>query len=206
MDKQNLKLNISVLKKENLEKLIKIAQNTKPYIIIIEEIQREEAIKLGYDITDTPPYINKIYKIKELEKQLKENLNTIKMYEKKLEKIPTYNTKEKRNKKITEINQELAKLENEFPNLERKFYDVNKTEEGLSESWEKAYKNMQGNTSKQIDLTFEKIGGFLVICVSLFYKVLVQINSVFKFYHKMSNCCISILNRQCSFFCDIFNC
>ncbi len=48
--------------------------------------------------------------------------------------------------------------------------------------------------------------GFLVICVSLFYKVLVQINSVFKFYHKMSNCCISILNRQCSFFCDIFNC
>ncbi len=51
-----------------------------------------------------------------------------------------------------------------------------------------------------------KFWGFLVICVSLFYKVLVQINSVFKFYHKMSNCCISILNRQCSFFCDIFNC
>ncbi len=48
--------------------------------------------------------------------------------------------------------------------------------------------------------------GFLEICVSLFYKVLVQINSVFKFYHKMSNCCISILNRQCSFFCYIFNC
>ncbi len=48
--------------------------------------------------------------------------------------------------------------------------------------------------------------GFLVICVSLFYKVLVQINSVFKFYHKMNNCCISILNRQCSFFCYIFNC
>ncbi len=50
------------------------------------------------------------------------------------------------------------------------------------------------------------IWGFLEICVSLFYKVLVQINSVFKFYHKMSNCCISILNRQCSFFCYIFNC
>ncbi len=48
--------------------------------------------------------------------------------------------------------------------------------------------------------------GFLVICVSLFCKVLVQINSIFKFYHKMSNCCISILNGHCSFFCYIFNC
>ncbi|WP_338980138.1 IS30 family transposase [Spiroplasma endosymbiont of Lasioglossum malachurum] len=50
------------------------------------------------------------------------------------------------------------------------------------------------------------LGDFLVICVSLFCKVLVQINSVFKFYHKMSNCCISILNGHCSFFCYIFNC
>ncbi|WP_338987988.1 replication-associated recombination protein A [Spiroplasma endosymbiont of Dasysyrphus albostriatus] len=32
--------NAAIDKKENLEKLIKIAQNTKPYIIIIEEIQR----------------------------------------------------------------------------------------------------------------------------------------------------------------------
>ncbi len=50
------------------------------------------------------------------------------------------------------------------------------------------------------------VGGFLEICVSLFYKVLVKINSIFKFYHKMSNCCISILNGHCSFFCYIFNC
>ncbi len=62
------------------------------------------------------------------------------------------------------------------------------------------------NKLKDKDKWNEKLWGFLVICVSLFYKVLVQINSVFKFYHKMSNCCISILNRQCSFFCDIFNC
>lgn len=32
--------NAAIDKKENLEKLIKIAQNTKPYVIIIEEIQR----------------------------------------------------------------------------------------------------------------------------------------------------------------------
>ncbi|MBP1527095.1 MAG: hypothetical protein H9Q66_04080, partial [Spiroplasma ixodetis] len=36
---------------------------------------------------------------------------------------------------------------------------------------------------------YNLIWGFLEICVSLFYKVLVKINSIFKFYHKMSNCC-----------------
>ncbi len=63
-----------------------------------------------------------------------------------------------------------------------------------------------GLKTDQIEIRRKKYGGFLVICVSLFYKVLVQINSVFKFYHKMSNCCISILNGHCSFFCYIFNC
>ncbi|WP_342217836.1 hypothetical protein [Spiroplasma endosymbiont of Amphimallon solstitiale] len=92
-----------------------------------------------------------------------------------------------------------------------KFFEINNDPLGITEyililNEERKKEKMNIKEIEEKIKNIWKERGFLEICVSLFYKVLVQINSVFKFYHKMSNCCISILNRQCSFFCYIFNC